>query len=191
MCWFCSWSLVHATFSSRNSLHVDLSLHETCVLIFLIMKLVLSIELVACWLLVVKLFPCWFSFHKTSTLIFLLEKLILIMGVAVSWLLFVEFIAYWFSLVKFVYFVSSLLVICAFHFLCLDICVFVHWFLLGKFVLFCFFPSQNLYINFFFHKIEFFFGTCCVLICFRGTCCVLMFFRETCCILIFLFMEFC
>ena len=37
--WYCSWKLLYADFCSWNLLHVDFSLHETCTLIFLLLKL--------------------------------------------------------------------------------------------------------------------------------------------------------
>ena len=71
--WFCPCNLIRFAFFSKKSLYVDISIHETCALIFLIMKLVLSKELVVCWLLLVKhvccwFFGCWFS-HRENGLV--------------------------------------------------------------------------------------------------------------------------
>jgi len=47
---FCSWKLLSVDFFCPwHFFHVDLSLCETCTLIFLPVKLILLIELVACW----------------------------------------------------------------------------------------------------------------------------------------------
>jgi len=74
---------------SRNLLHVDFSLRETCKLIFLIVKLILFTELVACWL-VVELDETDCVDKTYSVLIFVFMKL-LSCWFCSSWNLYIDF----------------------------------------------------------------------------------------------------
>ena len=51
---FCSWNLLHVDFFSSWNLYID----------FLLVKLILTRKLVACWFLIVGIFACWFLFVK-------------------------------------------------------------------------------------------------------------------------------
>ena len=55
------WVLI---FYSRNLLYVDFSLRETCIFIFLLLKVILFMNAAACIFLLVELVACWFLLVK-------------------------------------------------------------------------------------------------------------------------------
>jgi len=79
-CYFSSWNshidfssretdFVHETcwvliFYSRNLLYVDFPLRETCIFIFLLLKLILFMKAAPCIFLLVELVACWFLLVK-------------------------------------------------------------------------------------------------------------------------------
>ena len=96
------------------------SLRENYTLIFLLLRLILFLEFVACWFLFMELVTCWFMFlkliacwfflfikhfnfshRKTRILIFFLVKPIFV-ELVVCWFLFVELTVCWFLFVKLV-----------------------------------------------------------------------------------------
>ena len=200
---FRSWNLLQADVCSWNLLHINFSVREFCTLIFLLVKLILFMDLVAL-ILFVELFASWFcswnflqvdlSLIETCTLVFLLVKLVLFFDIICTDFLFVE----------------------------LSVC----WILFGKFIACWFFSTWNLWIDLSTLGTDFVHRTCCELIFARGTflrsdfvcddfsywffslwklyvyfspriidflhltCCVLIFVHGAFCMLIYLFVKF-
>jgi len=59
--------IVTFLFFSWDSLHVGFSLRETRSLIFLVVKIILFIQLVACWFSFMELIACWFLLVKLAS----------------------------------------------------------------------------------------------------------------------------
>jgi len=168
------------------------SLRETCILIFLFEKLILFMELVACWFCPWNLFYIDFSLNKTCRLICVLMKLIFILElISINFcsynLLCCDFYTWNFSLVEcsfreartLIFLVVNL--ICSWNLLPTD---FLSWnlpradFLFVKLAACWFF--WNLYIDFFFLT---------KLIFVHGTCSLLIFIHKIYCFLIYLLWD--
>ena len=185
----CETEFVHETslladFCSWNLLRVYVSVRKTYTLIFLLVKPILFVELLAHWFfalwnLYIDFFLLTDFFHGTS----LRSNFFVSETCCVLYCFHETGCPLFFLFVKLLrWFFSSLNSFYLWHLLRGD------FFLLIKHFACWFFSPVNLYIVFFPHKTNFIHGTCCVLIFVHSTCCVI-FVMETHCVLVFQFVK--